>query len=164
MGFLHAYTGIKRLSLSILSLTTWDPSDYMNFLHVYTGMKRLWWLVFCFDYMRSMWLHGFLKHALAKVSVGLPIALSTWVRIDNMGFLHVYTGIKRLSQPFFSKTTWLQDYMNFLHVYTGIKRLSWFISDYTIWDPLHFSLCFFLKGVSLGFRNAYRRYAPVGCP
>jgi len=41
MVFLHAYTGIKPLSLSILSLTTLDPSDYMNFLHVYTGMKRL---------------------------------------------------------------------------------------------------------------------------
>ena len=135
MGFLHAYTGIKRLSLSILSLTTWDPSDYMNFLHVYTGMKRLWWLVFCFDYMRSMWLHGFLKHALAKVSVGLPIALTTWVPIDYMGFLHVYTGIKRLSQSFFSLTKWLPDYLTtWLHDY----MTTWLHDYMTTWT---FCMC-----------------------
>ena len=155
MGFWNAYTGIKRLSLSIFSLTTWDPSDYMSFWDVYTGMKRLWWLVFCCDYMRSVWLHGFLKHTLLKASVGNFLALTTWVSIDYMGFWHAYTGIKRLSLSIFSLTTWLHelfacvywnetplmagllcwlhDYMVFLHAYTGIKCLSLSIFSLTTW-------------------------------
>ena len=48
--------------------TTWSS------LHVYTGMKRLWWLVFSLHYMRSITLHDFLKHMLAKASVGWSIA------------------------------------------------------------------------------------------
>ena len=153
MGFSHLYTGFKRLYLSIISLTTWDPSDYMNFSDVYTGMKRLWWLVFCFDYMRSMWLHGFLKHTLAKLSVGLSIALTTWVPIDYMGFSHAYTGFKRLYLSIFSLTTWdPSDYMNFLRVYTGMKRLWWlvFCFDYmrSVW--LHGFLKHTLAKASVG--------------
>ena len=58
----------------------------MNFLHVYTGMKRLWWLVFSLHYMRSITLHEFLKHMLAKASAGWSIACTTWVSFTLHGF------------------------------------------------------------------------------
>ena len=60
--------------------TTWSS------LHVYTGMKRLWWLVFSLHYMRSITLHEFLKHMLAKASAGWSIACTTWVSFTLHGF------------------------------------------------------------------------------
>ena len=71
---------------SYMLYATWNASDS------WSSITR----VFSLHNMRPITLHEFLKHMLAKASVGWSITYTTWFSLHYMAFLNAYTGMKRL--------------------------------------------------------------------
>ena len=95
---------------SYMLYATWNASDS------WSSITR----VFSLHNMRPITIHEFLKHMLAKASVGWSITYTTWLFWMHIPEWNASVGISLTS------TTWVPlHYMNFLHVYTGMKRLWW---------------------------------------
>ena len=130
--------------------TTWSS------LHVYTGMKRLWWLVFSLHYMRSITLHEFLKHLLAKASAGWSIACTTWVSFTLHGFFECIYRNQTTSWP-------ISDlhYMRSITLHELFARVYWNETPLTVcWMvfSLHYMSFFTLHGF---FECIYRNETPL---
>ena len=168
---LHVYTGMKRLWWLVFSLhymrsitphelfacVYWNETPLMAgllfWLHetnvttwifeAYIG-KNICWLVYRSDYMSSHWLHGFLKHMLAKASAGWSIACTTWVSFTLHGFFECIYRNQTTSWP-------ISDlhYMRSITLHELFARVYWNETPLTVcWMvySLHYMSFFTLHG------------------